>query len=162
MSDLGPDVPLPVSAFIRQAVGEGLGVTAARNLMRSEGIGAMSNATFGQLYAQIRAAVGDRDVIAALDYNVLPTPDVYSTYSMGPGGQYASFVETFIRPIGEREVTSRWYTYVTDGPHSPQAAVDAAMIAMDVEAGSGFTPYGDVVVGSVVSSMARTEPRLSA
>ena len=161
MADLGPDVPLSVGAFIRQAIGEGLGVTAARSLMRDQGIGRMSNATFGQLFHNIEAAVGERGVIESLDYRVLPPPDVYSTWAAGPGNRYASFVETFIRQQGSRDVSSRWYTYTTDTPHTPQEAIDKARMSMLVEPDETMTIYGDVVLDSVVTSMARTTPRVA-
>src|SRR2546422_342690 len=114
MSDLGPDVPLSVGGFIRQAIGEGLGVTATRNLFREQGIGAMSNEAFGQLFGQIREAVGAADRIATLDYNAIPSGDVYTPWAAGTPDRFSSFVEVFVREPGTRVVSSRFYQYVTD------------------------------------------------
>lgn len=157
--DLGPDVPLSVGGFIRQAIGEGLGVTAARNLFRSQGVGAMSNAAFGQLYGQIRTALGGRDQIAALDYNALPDAGVYTPWAAGEADRYATFVEVAVREVGSRTITSKFHTHVSDAPHTPQEAVEAAVATITAGNESGVTPSNEVVLDATVTSMTRTVRR---
>lgn len=159
MSDLGPDVPLSVGGFIRRAIGEGMGVTAARNLFRSQGVGRMSNAAFGQMYGQARSALAGRDQVAGLDYATPPPGDAYTPWATGEPNRYATFVEVFVRPTGSRTVESRFYTYVTDQPHSPQAAVEEAQNVIAAGNVAGLTRYGEQVLTAVVTSMTRTVRR---
>lgn len=161
MSDPGRGVPLSVSAFIRSAIGEGMGVTAARAALREEGVGRMSNAAFGQLYGQIRAAVGDRSAIAGMDYTQPVPTSVMTPWAAGTPDRYASFVEVYVRPIGSRDVTSKWHTYVTDFPHSGQEAIDAAVEQIMGGSETGMTPSGEVIVGAAVTSTTRTVARAS-
>ena len=158
MSDT-PDVPLSVGAFVRQAIGEGMGVTEARSLFRQQGIGEMSNEAFGQLFGQVRAAVGRESALAGIDYNAIPPTDVYTDWAAGEAGRFSSFVEVYVREPGTRSVSSRFYNYVTDGPHSPQEAVDAAMQVMSDAAADQGTDFDAVVLGGVVSSMTRMTGR---
>lgn len=152
-------MPLSVSAFIRSAIGEGLGVTAARTAMRDEGVGKMSNAAFGQLYGQIRAAVGMRSQIAQLDYSTPPPPEVLTPWAAGVPDRYSSFVEVYVRPIGGRDITSKWFQYVTDDPHAGQEAIDAAIDSVMGGSEDGTTPSGEVIVGAAITSMTRTVAR---
>lgn len=159
MSDPGRGVPLSVSGFIRKAIGEGLGVTAAREAMREGGLGSMSNAAFGRLYGEIRQAVGMRSQIASLDYGAIPPTDVYTPWAAGAAGRHASFVEVYVRPVGSRDVTSKWYQHVTDAAHTPQEAIDAAIGAIMGGSATGLTPSGEVIVGAAVTSITRTTGR---
>lgn len=159
MSNLGDDTRLSISAFIRAAIGEGMGVTQARNALRSSGAGRMGNAEFGQLYGQIRDAVGMRSSVAQLDYDALPPGEAYSTWAAGEAGRYASFVEVYVRPMGARDVTSKWYQHVTTEPHTPQSAIDAAIDVIMGGSQSGLTPSGEVIVGAAVTSITRTVDR---
>lgn len=154
-----PDVALPVSAFIRSAISEGMGVTAARSLFREQGVGRMSNSAFGQLYGQIRAAVGNRSAIAGLDYSQVPQAGAYTPWAAGAADRYATFVEVYVRPVGSREVTSKWYQYVTNNPHTPQAAINAAVDSIMGGSAEGLTPSGEVIVGAAVTSITRTVSR---
>lgn len=156
MSDLEPGVPLPVAAFIRSAIGEGMGVTAARQAMREGGIGRMSNETFGQLYGQIRDAVGMRSAIAGMDYAALPGAELYTEWAAGAAGRHASFVDVYVRPIGQGELTSKWYQHVTDAPHTPAEAIAAAIQNIQGGAETGRTPSGEVIEGAAVTSITRT------
>ncbi len=158
MTDIGPG-PGNIGGFIRQAITEGLGVTEARNLFRETGVGRMSNAAFGQLYGQVRAAIGQRDVLAGIDYNALPPGDAYTPWAAGRADRYASFVEVQVREIGTREVTSRFHQFVTNAPHTPQEAVDAAMQVVSNGSEDGTTPSGEIVLAGFVTSMTRTVAR---
>lgn len=148
-----------IGGFIRSAIGEGLGVTAARGMFRDTGIGRMSNAAFGELYGQIRAALGTRDALASIDYGAIPQGEIYTPWAAGTADRYASFVEVFVREVGTRDVSSRFYQYVTSDPHTPQEAVDAAVDVIGAGSEDGTTPSGEVVLDGVVTSMTRTVAR---
>lgn len=159
MSDAGGIGSGGVGGFIRRAINEGLGVTRARAMFRESELGRMSNAAFGQLYGQVRSALGARDQLAGLDYAAIPDGDVFTPWAAGTPDRYASFVEVFVREVGSRDVTSRFYTHVTSDPHSPQEAVDAAMDVITGGSATGFTPYDEVPIDGVVTSMTRTVAR---
>lgn len=158
MTDIGPG-PGNIGGFIRQAIGEGLGVTAARNMFRETGIGRMSNQAFGELYGQVRAAIGNRDVLAGLPYDSIPAAEAYTPWAAGTVDRHASFVEVHVREIGSRDVSSRFYQYVTTEPHTPQEAVDNAIQVISNGSEDGTTPSGEIVLAGFVTSMTRTVSR---
>lgn len=160
MSDLDPDAPgFSVGGFLTSAIDEGWSARRAIAEFRQAGM-AMSNQTFRSMYAAARDALANRDQIAALDYDAVPAGDVFTTWAAGEPDQYASFVESFVRMPGEREVESRFYTHVTAEPHTPQEAIDAAAsYYTDESLPTNGTPQG-TYQGSVVTSMTRTVARV--
>lgn len=141
--------------FIAGMIEEGIGVTAGRNMVRDAGF-QISNEAFGNLYGQVRFALGDREIIQGLNYDQVPPSDVYSTWRAGRGDQYATYVTSYVRPVGERDIEERFYFHLSDDPHTPQEAIDAAQAHLtgDRAATSGSDPI--VLVGSVVTSVNRT------
>lgn len=156
MSDLGDGAPgFSVGGFLSQAVEEGWSARRAIAEFRDAGM-RMSNESFRSMYNNARDALANRDVIAGLDYNAIPSHDVFTPWAAGEEGNYATFVESFVRLPGEREVESRFYVHVTADPHTPQDAIDAAAaIYTDESLPTGGTPQGSYV-GSVVTSVTRT------
>lgn len=159
MSDIEGSVNIGLGGFIRQAIGEGLSMTATRRTFREAGVGRMSNQAFSQLFGQIREAVGNRDRLARLDYNLIPDADVYSQWAAGTPDRYASFVQVFVREPGTRMVTSRFHQHISSDPHSPQEALDAAMATVSAAAADNGTDFDAVVLDGVVTSMTRTVAR---
>lgn len=155
MSDIGDATNLSLGAFIRQAIGEGMGVTEARNTMRDLGVGSLSNEAFGELYGEIRAAIGQRSALAGLDYEAIPGADVLVPWSAGNRERYATFVEVFVREQGTRVVTSRFHTHISDAPHTPQEAVDAAIQTLADAARDEGTDFDAVVLTGMVTSMTK-------
>lgn len=155
---LGAVANFSPGAFISGAIAEGLGVTEARNLFRSYGM-QMGNGPFGQLYGQVRAALGDRDVISGLTYDAIPPGEAYTEWAAGTPDQFASFVQTFTREKGSNDVVTHFSTYVTDQPHTPQEAIDWAQADSEQAAAAGGTFSGQVTLASVVTSMTRTVAR---
>lgn len=150
--------PFNIGSFLGKAVGEGLSARQAIAEFREAGM-QMSNQTFRSLYSSARDALANHDAIAALDYDAIPPGDAFTDWAAGEGGNYATFIESFVRMPGEREVESRFFTHVTSEPHTPQEAIDAAA-AIYGDEGDGTGPaYGAVYHGSVVTSVTRTTPR---
>lgn len=141
--------------FIANLIQDNIGVTAGRALMREAGM-RMSNATFSRMYGQVREAIGGREQLQGLDYEAIPSGEQYSTWTAGQGGQYATFTTTFIRPTGSREVEPAFYFHITNEPHTPQEAIDAA--AVFFADGDEINPvYGPrEIIGAVVTSVNRT------
>jgi hypothetical protein len=147
-------------AFISGAIAEGLGVTEARNLFRSYGM-SMSNASFGQLYGQVRDAIGNRSDIAGLNYDAIPDGNVYTPWAAGTPDRYATFVQTFVRDPGSSEPRTIFTTVVTDEPHTPGFAEQQAQDEAEAAAAEGGSFAGQVVLASVITSMTRTVRRVA-
>lgn len=146
---------LNAGAFMAQAAGEGLGVVEARNLMREAGLH-MSNATFSSMYADVRSAIGERDAIQGLNYDAIPGGDAFSTWAAGAEGEFATFVTSYVRPVGTDELERRYYIHTTGAPHTPQEAIDAAQtFYTDVALAADSMARGNYQ-GSIVTSVTRT------
>lgn len=149
---LGPG--LNAGAFIAGAINEGLGVTEARDLMRSYGL-SMSNQTFSNLWADIRGAIGERDELAGLDYNRIPDPATFQQWAAGAEGDYITFVQAEVRIPGTDELQPRYYTHRTADPHTPQDAVDAASEFFIDNQDTAIGYGGGTFMGAFVTSVAR-------
>lgn len=145
---------LNAGAFMAQAAAEGLGVVEARNAMRAGGL-SMSNATFSAMYGEIRAAVGERDLLQGIDYGAIPGGEVYTDWTAGAEGDFATFVTSYVRVPGQSDVEERFYTYVTSDPHTPQEAIDAAAAFYTDDALVSDTMKA-TYQGSMITSMTRT------
>lgn len=156
MTDVPIEGPgLNAGAFMVEAAEQGMGVVEARTAMREAGL-QMSNATFSRMYGEVRSTLANRDLVAGLDYGAIPPGDAFSTWTMGEGGQYATFVTSYVRVPGTREVEPRFFTFVTDEPHTPQDAIDAAADHYTNDALTAESMRGGVYQGSVVTSITRT------
>lgn len=149
-----------ITGFIRDAIGEGMGVTAARSAFREQGLGAMSNATFGQLYGEARAAAARMDSFATLAYDTIPGGESYNVIRAGGPQRYLTTVGVPVRETGSRGILTRFDTFMTAEPHTPQEAIDYALSHVSGESESG-TDFG---VGSPqaawIESIGRTEAPL--
>lgn len=148
--------PLNIGAFMAQAAGEGLGVTEARNALRAAG-GAISNATFSAMYSEIRTSIAARDALQNIDYGSIPSGADYTEWTMGAEGDYATFVTSYVRVPGQSGVEERYFTYVTDQPHTPQEAIDAAADFYTNDQLTAESMAGGVYQGSMVTSMTITK-----
>ena len=146
-----------VGSFISEAIDSGLSMRRAREQFRAAGM-RMSNESFAQLYSEIRDTIGGREVLQGIDYNAIPDADIYGTWAMGEGGRFSTFVTSYVRRIGERNVEQRFYTYTTDQPHSPQEAIDIARDQLTNQDLAADSFGGGIYQGSVVTSMVRTRP----
>ncbi len=152
------DIPVPgfnAGAFIGNMIENNVGVTAARNAMRAAGM-KMSNAAFSSLYGQIREAIGAREGLQGLDYESLPSGETYSTWTAGRGDQYATFVTTWVRPIGERDASPRYFYHLTNEPHTPAEAVRVAQSSLAQAAEAEHGDSDIMIIGSLVTSINRT------
>jgi hypothetical protein len=155
MSELFAEGPgLNAGAFIARAIGEGMGVTEARNLMRASGL-AMSNQTFSNMWGNIRESIGQGDVIAGLDYGAIPPSDLIRQWAVEAGGDYLTFVESQVRLPGTDTLQTRYYTYRTGQPHTPQEAIDAAADFMQQNDAAAVGYGGGTYIGSYVTSFTR-------
>lgn len=143
------------SGFMAESIRSGLNATEALREFRAAG-GAMRREYWLQGYADVRDTLARSDEFAQLDRNALPSGEDYSEWAMGRGGQYATQVQVFLRQKGTGETFSKDYTYVTDEPHSPGEAEQAAMDEYgdpDVA-----TQYEEVVTGAIATNGFATTP----
>lgn len=147
------------SQFIAQAVREDMSARQAIQVFRDNGV-QISNQAFRSMYAEARDAVAGRDAIQALSYDAIPPADAYSTWAAGEADQYATFVTSYVRPVGSRDVEPRYFTHVTAEPHTPGDAADAAAgYLSDIEDDGNPNYPAAVHLFSMVTSMTRTTGR---
>ena len=159
MAELGPLLPdISVSAFVRGLIEEGIGVAEGRDLMRSYGM-RMSNQAFSNLYGDVRSIIANRDQLQGLDYNALPSGDVYRPWAAGTPNEYATFVHVQYRLPGSDEVQTVFRTYVTSDPHTPSEAEQYAIAEVENLSGTTGSFAGATVYGATISSMTRTVQR---
>lgn len=159
MSDLdfgddGVDIGNP-AGFIAQSIRDGLSGNETLRQFREAG-GQMRNEYFRSTYANIRDAMARSENVAGLNPDALPTGEDYAEWSMGRGGQYATQVTVFIRQKGTGDTGTRNFTYVTDEPHTPGEAEQAAIDEFTDPINAG--PYEDVVTGSMATNVYQTTP----
>lgn len=146
---------LNAGSFVAKAIEEGLSMRKTVDLLRESGM-KMGNQAFRSLYANVRDTIADRDQIAGLNYDAVPPAEAFGTWAADAEGGFATFVTSFTRMPGEVEMEQRFYIHVSDDPHTPQEAIDAAAAHYTDDAvGSSGTPQG-VYQGSVVTSVTRT------
>lgn len=141
-------------AFIARAIGEGIGVTAARDMLREAGL-RMSNQTFSNMYGSIRDSIGTRDELAGIDYSQVPPEDRFRTWAAGSEGDYLSFVESQVRIPGTDQLDTRYFTFRTAEPHTLQDAIDAAADFYTDNEAAAIGYGGGTYLGSYVTSVAR-------
>lgn len=150
--------PVDPAAFIVQGLEEGLSGNAILRGLQEAGAG-MNRGTFFQMVGEIRGAIGAREELQGLDYGAIPEGSSYSTWRAGAGDQYATFVTSYVRPVGSLDIEQRYYTHITNDPHSPQDAIDAAQDFLDRGNEQGSGPSADTTMGSVITSINRTVAR---
>lgn len=159
MSEIfGEGAGLNAGAFMAGAIEEGLGVVEARDAMRAAGL-SMSNATFSRMYADVRAAIGERDAIQGLNYDAIPGGDQWGEWAAGAAGDFATFVTSYVRRPGSPDVEERYYIHVTGQAHTPQEAIDAAADFYTNDNLTQESMRGGNYQGSIVTSMVRTVGR---
>lgn len=143
------------SGFMAGAIREGWSASKAYREFQDAG-GAMRREYFLQGYSDVRDALARMDTFASLDRNALPTGEDYAEWAMGKGGQYATQVTVFMRQKGTGETFTKDYTYITDEPHTPGEAEQAAQDEYgDAEIA---TTYEEVVTGAIAAQGFATTP----
>lgn len=149
-----------IGEFLQGAIGEGLSMTAARNMFREQGIGRMANQTFSQLYSEARFAAGKFDDWASLDYRSIPDGAQFATIRASGPERFMTRVEIGVREAGSRDITTTFFTHMTGEAHTPQEALDAAMANTMTTDPSGPSGQQGQAVGGWVSGIFRTQAPL--
>lgn len=113
------------AGYISGLIGEGTGSTEGLADFRDAG-GAIRTQTWYRLWGEVTDSLARSGVAGQLDPDQLPDPAAYGTWTMGPGGQYATQVQVYFRDVDTGLVGTSFYTYVTDDPHTPGEAEAAA------------------------------------
>lgn len=109
-----------------------------------------------RLVAQVRDSMQRSAEIQSLPGNQLPSADQYGTWAMGRGGQYATQVAVYLLDRDTGESIKAFYTHVTNEPHTPE---DAANAAIDVfNTSDEESEYNQRVVGALPDNMWTTVP----
>lgn len=145
-----------IGQFLQGAIGEGLSMTAARNMFREQGIGRIANQTFSQLYSEARFAASKYDDWASLNYGAIPGGEQYGTIRAGGPERFLTRVEVGVRESGSRDLTTTFFTHMSAEPHTPQEAIDAAMAHAAGSDDSGPSGNQGVAVGAWIGGIFRT------
>lgn len=135
-----------IAGFVSKAQSEGLSARAGLRQFRDAG-GAIRDARWFKSWGEVAASKAGQVDVGGVPLNGLPPREAISPWSAGRPGQYATQVRVVVREEGTDEYSIRQFTHVTQGPHSGQDAIDAAV---DTYA-DGESPYQDVVSGAFVS-----------
>lgn len=152
--DDGVDIGNP-AGFIAQSIRDGLSGNESLRQFREAG-GSMRNEYWRSTYADVRDAMARSETVPGLNPDMLPTGEDYASWEMGRGGQYATQVSVFIRQSGTGDTGTRNFTYVTDDPHTPGEAEQAAIDEFTDPINAG--PYEDVVTGALTTNVYATTP----
>lgn len=150
----GVDIGNP-AGFIAQSIRNGLSMNQSLREFREAG-GAARNEYWRSTYADVRDAMARSENVAGLNPDALPTGEDYAEWAMGRGGQYATQVTVFIRTKGTGDSGTRQFTYLTDEPHTPGEAEQAAIDEFTDPVNAG--PYEDVVSGAMATNVYTTTP----
>ena len=134
-----------------------IGTSARGALAEWRDIGGTSgDAKWFQMYGQVTDTIMRGENMAGLEPGQLPLPSDYGEWSMGQGGQYATQVNvTYIdQETGLRSQSP--FTYITDEPHTPDEAEQAAMD--EYGADDNAEKYGQTITGAYVTHVWQTTP----
>lgn len=159
MSDLefgddGANIGNP-AGFIAQSIRDGLSGNESLRQFREAG-GSMRNEYWRSTFADVRDAMARSESVAGLNPDAIPNAEDYAQWAMGRGGQYATQVNVFMRGKGTGDSGFQPFTYVTDEPHTPGEAEQAAQDELSDPMNA--SQYGDVVTGAVAMNVYATVP----
>ena len=152
--DEGVDVGNP-AGFAAEQIRSGTSANAALNAYRQAG-GAIRRQTWFRLYAQTADTLARSAEASSLEPGAIPNAEQYGTWSMGPGGQYATQVNILFRDRDSGVVGTAPYTYVSNDPHTPDEAIAAGIdLYTDDEAAQ---KYDQQILGGVATGIWQTVP----
>lgn len=150
--DEGIDIGNP-AGFIADKLREGISANRALQEFQEAG-GGMRRQTWYRLFGQVADTIARQPESEALDPSALPDASAYGEWQMGQGGQYATQVNVMFRDAESGVIGTAQYTHVSDQPHTPGEAIDAAIdVYSDEDAASR---YEQVILGGVATSVWQT------
>ncbi len=113
------------AGFIGRMIQEGMTAGEGLDLLKSYGAG-YRRSDFLADWGRVRNALASSADTLSLDPNAIPDSSDLAQLAMGRGGQYATRVSIGIADMDTGVQGTAWYLHVTDEPHSPADAVEAA------------------------------------
>jgi len=150
----GVDIGNPAGfAAYHQRIGSS--ANEALNDFRNAG-GEMQTQRWFRLYGQVGDSLARSDEAYALEPNAIPPGESYGEWAMGQGGQYASQVQVVFRDIESGAFGVAQYTHITNEPHTPAEAEQAAIDTYGDTETAGR--YEQEIMGGFVSNVWQTVP----
>lgn len=143
------------SAFMAQHVRLGSSATEALEEWRALGL-TYSDTPWYQQYGQVADTIARSGDWARLDPGEIPAGADYGEWSMGKGGQYATQVNVTYLDEETGLRSSQPFTFITDTPHTPDEAEQAAMDEYGSD--ENAEAYGQQVTGAFVVHVWQTTP----
>lgn len=144
----GVDVGNP-AGFVAGSIREGMSANESLQAFKDAG-GAMRRQTFLRMYGEVTSAIANSPGAMSRDPFAVPSAGDLTPWTMGPGDQYATSVNVLFRDLDTGIVGHRQYLYVTDEPHAPIEAEQAAWD--DFGDPEGEEAYGQKVIGTMTKN----------
>lgn len=113
-----------IAGFVSRSQTEGLSARAGLASFRAAG-GAIRDSRWYNTWGEVAASKAGQIDTGAYPINSIPDRSLYSTWSAGKAGRFATQVRVFVRERGFDAVEMRQMTYVSDIAHSAQTAMDS-------------------------------------
>jgi len=136
-----------VVAFVQGAIGEGMGVTAARQAFRAAG-GKIGNDAFGRLWAEVTNTRITGDSEHNFPQHRKPIADEIGRITTRTAVGYRQNVTIYLRTKGGVDVKTRDYQIRTDTLLTRERAIAEAMARFQRSAEA----YGEVILGGNYAS----------
>lgn len=120
------------AGFIAQMITEGYSANEGLDLLRQYGAG-YRRSDFLADWGRVRDALAEDPSSLAIMPGTIPSGGEYAELAMGRGGQYATRVSIGLANQDTGVQGTGWYLHVTDEPHTPEEAIEAALDAFSDE-----------------------------
>jgi hypothetical protein len=143
------------AGYVASMLREGMSANSILQTFKDLGAG-MRRANGLKLIGQVRDSMAKASTVEGLRGDQLPDAAQYGTWAMGRGGQFATNVAVYTVERQTGLALTKFYTHVSNEPHTPEAAAQAAIDTFnDPDAASR---YGTTVTGALPGMMYHTVP----
>lgn len=142
----------PVS-YISEAQGLGWSQSETLRTFRADGA-SLATQTFGRLWNEVADSLTRQTSAGGLDPFALPDANVYSTWTMGKGDEFATSVNVLFRDNDTGMIGTKQYLYKTADPHTPAEAQMAAW--NEFSDPDNQEQYGQTALGTSTRNVFRT------
>lgn len=155
--EFGEETPKPGNPAGFIAYHQSIGTSGRGALAEWRALGGTSgDARWRELWGQVADTTARTDEMASLQPDVLPSPADYGTWAAGRGNQYATQVNVTYLDNETGLRSSAPFTWITDGPHTPEEAEQAAMDEYGSD--DAAERYGQTITGAFTVHVWQTVP----
>jgi hypothetical protein len=142
--------PATGMGLIVEQIRDGASATSALSAFR-EGGGQIRDSTWYSLYGEARAALANRETLAALDPTVLPLDEHFTPWSSLSGDVKLYQVELVAKDNVTGDIQRVPYSIMTDQVTTGQSAIDDAIAAAE----GNLDKYDQTIMGGIIVGLYR-------